>query len=377
MGGANVYCAVCGGPPNSDDTEVEPDSDNDNRSFTQSDEQWLQTCVVVYADCISPPGSYDWSSYSVYGGPTDHSKPLKDPIQVPKWAADCQPGGSGCFCCHEDVVCAFMTHESCIRLAAEWSRALNPSRFESNNDHTDPSKFFWDANDQPVCSFFCNEELEAGSFDKDELALKAFHKKSKETYEKLGEPRTSFSLITERMSARFFFGYDEMPDWREGCEQDYCHEEEWGVTHLKRPDRFPDLHPLDSSSDLDPVSPLTDQGLPLDVVIRLFTEIDWNGSDILNLELVSRAWRDFFRSPVMQHHFWLKQIVSSRGEWTPTEADWTESAEKVREALKAANTVKMDWRRYYNEAGSSLNMQNRRRIRRAVLQLEDIMGYKV
>ncbi|KAJ7579785.1 hypothetical protein C8J56DRAFT_1058801 [Mycena floridula] len=142
----------------------------------------------------------------------------------------------------------------------------------------------------------------------------------------------------------FFAGYDKgrRPDWLDGCEQCFSHQEEWGVTHLKRPDHFPKIHSLDSSSKVNPLSPLTDKGLSLDVVVDLFAEINWNGSNIRNLESVSKAWRDFFRSPVTQHHFWFKRINCSLGRWNPTAGDWTQSAGSVRESLKEANTVKMD-----------------------------------
>ncbi|KAJ7579781.1 hypothetical protein C8J56DRAFT_963581 [Mycena floridula] len=261
-----------------------------------------------------------------------------------------------------------MTHETCIRLAAEWSRAIHPSRYESPQGHTDASKFFWDSDNHPVCDFL----FENGGSD-------AHTQKSRAIFEKLGEPSVSFDKVAKRMYNTFFAGYDKgrRPDWLDGCEQCFSHREEWGITHLKRPDHFPDLHPLDSSSKVMLISPLTDKGLPLDVVVYLFIKTDWDGSDIRNLESVSRAWRDFFRSPAMQHHFWFKRINCSLGRWNPTARDWTQSAERVREALKEANIVKMDWRRYYNDAGRSLNMQNRSRIRRATLQLEEAMGYNV
>ncbi|KAJ7579768.1 hypothetical protein C8J56DRAFT_1104745 [Mycena floridula] len=373
MGGGNVYCTICSGPPDATNAE---DNDNDS-SVTTSDERWLETVVVVYGDCLSSPGSYDWCSWSVNSGFFfDHKKPLKDVILVPKWAAACQTGGSGQFDCSEGYV--LMTHETCIRLAAEWSRAIHPSRYESVNvGHTDPSKFFWDSDNHPVCGFFADAQFKSDG--PDDGILQAYQQKSRATFENVGQPLVSFRKVRDRMNKTFFFGSDTgcAPDWRDGCEQGYWHDEDWGVTHLKRPDRFPEIHPLDSSSKVNPLSPLTDKGLPLDVVVQLFTEIDWDGSDIRNLESVSRAWRDFFHAPVMQHHFWYKRIKFSLGEWNPTEADWTQSAETVRAALKKSNTMKMDWRRYYNDAGRSLNMQNRCRIRQAVLQLEEIMGHKV
>ncbi|KAJ7595327.1 hypothetical protein C8J56DRAFT_852407 [Mycena floridula] len=386
MGGGTIYCSICGGPPEveSEDLEAKPDDNDNNASFTKSDNQWLETVVVVYGDCLSPTGIYDQGMWSVLTYPADvdddddnDKKPLNDPINVPTWAAACQTGGSGRFFCY-DHMDVFMTHETCIRLAAEWSRAIHPSRY-GPNDTTDPSKFFWDSDNHPVSEFFYVSGGSAARRSEQDI-LDAYRQKSKATFEKLGEPSVSFAEVTDRMRETFFVGYDKgrRPDWLDGCEQCYSHEEEWGVTHLKRPDRFPNIHSLDeSSSRVIPLSPLIDKGLPLDVVVHLFAEIDWNGSDIRNLESVSRAWRDFFHSPVMQHHFWFKRINCSLGRWNPTAGDWTQSAERVRQALKEANTVKIDWRRYYNDCGRSLNMENRGRIRQAVLQLEEAMGYDV
>jgi hypothetical protein len=177
------------------------------------------------------------------------------------------------------------------------------------------------------------------------------------------------------------FGYESIPEWYHDNSEGYAHEEDFGITHLKRPDRFPRIHPaeFDSSISLSPASLFPN--LPLDIVISIVTEFEYDGSVIRSLECVSRSWRDFFRTPSMQYHYWYKRVLLYEGEFTPTAADWTESADAVRRALSEARTdsssesgMMVDWRRYYNDARKSPNIKNRGRMYDAVYTLDHLMG---
>ncbi|KAJ7587349.1 hypothetical protein C8J56DRAFT_78220 [Mycena floridula] len=135
--GSNMYCFVCGGPT-SDQFCDKSSQDSTNVLFTEmpglslGDVHWIQTSVVVYADCISPPGQYDWSSISAQPYEKSELKrisaSLPDPVHLPDWAYENQPGRGNYDCSEQED--APIAHELCIRLAAEWSKAWDPSQFD-------------------------------------------------------------------------------------------------------------------------------------------------------------------------------------------------------------------------------------------------------
>ncbi|KAJ7587332.1 hypothetical protein C8J56DRAFT_941708, partial [Mycena floridula] len=260
-------------------------------------------------------------------------------------------------------------HELCIRLAAEWSRARNPTRFNElgalGQGRTDASKFLWSVKG-PTTPFFCDLYL-ADGFSEKSLAMR----------NKLGNPEKQVRVVTAQVwwsdSVRDTFGYQKVPAWRTGCQQDYEHEDEYGIQHLKRPDCFPDIHSVDQTPTISIQSlfPIAARGLPLEIVLHIVEDTGLD-DDIFQLECLSRPWRDLFRTPLLQRQIWLKRVLQSG--FTPTAADWTESAEKLRTALET-DSNSSDWRRFFKEAKKSLNMKNRTRLQNRVATIDRHLGH--
>ncbi|KAJ7587328.1 hypothetical protein C8J56DRAFT_716232, partial [Mycena floridula] len=159
----------------------------------------------------------------------------------------------------------------------------------------------------------------------------------------------------------------------------YPHKTEYGIEHLKRPDFFPYLHDLDDSStsiQIDSLFPFAG-GVPLEIFLHILTDLaliyrleNEGGPGIRVLERVSRPWRDFFRSPRLQNQIWMRLVKEAY--FMPTAADWTESAERIRSALKGPGAV--DWRRFFIEGNDSQHMKNRSRISDAIYHLDHRLG---
>ncbi|KAJ7587439.1 hypothetical protein C8J56DRAFT_1081673 [Mycena floridula] len=332
------YCIICGGPPGCIGYQVNPQGgfiSHEIPGLTHGDMQWLETVVLLYADCISPSGGWHWSSWSVdayavtghyYGNP--QLKP-EDPIQVPNWASENRPG-SGSYRCDADDSPP-LAHELCIRLAAEWSRKLFPNKFGAlEESRTEPSKFLWSPAG-PSTEFFCNLDL-----NRADAETIAFQAKGKKAWEELGHLESKGISIWDQDFPERLYGYDTLPAWAQARDQDYNHEEEYGIQHLKRPDCFPQIHPLSESAvaadiPIPTLFPVSVTPIPLEIILHILTNV----ADLHALECLSRDWRSLLSSPSLQGQFWLKR--AKRLGYTPTAADWTESAERVRAAMLASS----------------------------------------
>ncbi|KAJ7588044.1 hypothetical protein C8J56DRAFT_940770 [Mycena floridula] len=171
--------------------------------LNEGDKQWLETVVLVYADCISPRGELDDDTfllpYTKQQKYLRNSSQLEDPVHVPEWACENQPGMAK----YVDLA-----HELCIRLAAEWSRELFPSRFNKFGalvgGRTDPSKFLWNIRG-PYNGFFSDAE-----FRNEDDVTRDFAKASVMTQNRLGELETAF--IDWGKASRCGYNYDP-PEW--------------------------------------------------------------------------------------------------------------------------------------------------------------------
>ncbi|EIN05201.1 hypothetical protein PUNSTDRAFT_137883 [Punctularia strigosozonata HHB-11173 SS5] len=160
------------------------------------------------------------------------------------------------------------------------------------------------------------------------------------------------------------YGYDaddEAGRWIDGPDDEYVHEEENGITHLKRPDHFPPIH--------EHILPFR---CPSDVGLNILSYLD--GPSLPALQLVSRAWRDTMCCRLAQRCLWYPLARQYR--FTPTDTDWTRSAEAVRQTRSSpARRSVVDWRRHYKDCWNSLNMRNRTRIFRAVWNISHRLGH--
>jgi hypothetical protein len=269
------------------------------------------------------------------------------------------PLGPGSYDC-DSFSDVWLAHEVCIRLAAAWAKESHPKVFPKESN-LDPAKFLWD-DIGPVCDWFCD-----ASARQDHDAARAYRARSKAAKQAAGNP-TKVDIAKNFTSEKFKYGYD--PDdkdafrWLDGCGQEYEHEKEYGVAHLKRPDRFPELHelPVDTPTFPSSSAPFPFH-LPAEVVLKIVEESD---DDTLNaLERTSRGWRDFLRCRFAQRYVWLARLSGTN--YTPTDADWTRSAEAVRQALATPERrASIDWRRYLSDCDRSLNLKNRQRIYESV-----------
>ncbi|KAJ7587350.1 hypothetical protein C8J56DRAFT_78242 [Mycena floridula] len=82
-------------------------------------------------------------------------------------------------------------------------------------------------------------------------------------------------------------------------------------------------------------------------------------------------WRQLLRSSSLQRAIWLKKAIEIG--FTPTEADWSESAERIRGAMGSSSVEARDWRRYYRDAAKNSSMENRARIKKAVLFMDNAL----
>ncbi|KAJ7583199.1 hypothetical protein C8J56DRAFT_953332 [Mycena floridula] len=392
------FCYICDGPIDSmtycdreytEFHQMKPDvwrSFHEMPELTEGDEQWLTTAAVIYADCISPRGQihhdfflrpYTNQKRFHYASEPDLITDIlvlkpEDPVHVPDWACEHQPGMAK----YQDVDGSYIAHDLCIRLAAEWSRALFPSRFDKlgalTDGRTDPSKFLWNLSG-PCQPFFCD-----AIYEEEDEATRAFAKASAITLAKLGDLQTvRLSLFWSKGSP---CGYIYVqPPWR--IEDDYddhaMHRRVDGITHLKRPDCFPDIYPIAEPIAFIPIQALfpSTASLPLEIILYILldvvNDIDHASSDIFSLENASHVWRDLLRTPLVQRHIWLKHVKDVG--FTPNAADWTESAERIRVAMDQSE-LDMDWRRFFFDARKSLHMKNRLRIKKEVLLIDHGLG---
>src|ERR1700761_4474579 len=112
MRGCNMYCAIWKGPTCQSFINIDAKETNeldDIWTFDKlpgvnlDDTAWLATSVAIFADYISPPGRFDWESYSVVctnnkDREDEESHELDDTVTIPDWARD-GVSGAGIYRC--------------------------------------------------------------------------------------------------------------------------------------------------------------------------------------------------------------------------------------------------------------------------------------
>ncbi|EIN05151.1 hypothetical protein PUNSTDRAFT_137832 [Punctularia strigosozonata HHB-11173 SS5] len=372
-----MFCVICGGPCS--EVFLNPSKThyiqfNELPGLSHDDGIWLgRSLVAVYADCISPPGRFEGGGSGAVVAPRRDDDPAAvadqetlerdDPVNRPPNTRSCLR--SGRFEVH--LTTGLLAHELCLRLAVCWARASHPRSFPSEGPAL-PAWYLW-TNSGPVCAWAFQVHID----DPDLVTMSHLVVSSPWTYQAAGKPPQRNYI---RIMENFRFGYGDEDDpagaWMDGFDErmEYVHEADFGIVHLKRPDHFPAVHDLPAGTPAAPPESVFPYACPADVVLQILARLD--GASLRALECTSRAWRDFLCCQLAQHHVWLPLIRSSR--LVPTDADWTRSADGVRQALASAERVS-DWRRHYRDCLKSPNMRNRARIARAVWALSHLLGH--
>ncbi|EIN05150.1 hypothetical protein PUNSTDRAFT_127998 [Punctularia strigosozonata HHB-11173 SS5] len=377
----NLHCTICGGPTGQRLWNEEDDDFIDFKELpglTLDDTHWIgRSSVVVYADCLSLPGEFDDDTGILYAtgdeviGDEDGDDLLlekRDPVLRPK-DAPLSPLGRG------EYICAsadrMLVHELCIRLAASWTKEARPAAFRGDG-LSNTAKFFW-TNQGPGCIWAYEADMKLD--DDEDYDTRAYLVKSRAAHKAARRP-ARINIADNWQNRKFLYGYSEDDTssraWQKSLYEVYYHQADYGITHLKRPDRFPDVHELPTELPVPSPSSFFPFNLPADIVLHLLSELD--GPSMHALERTSRVWHDFLQSKLAQQHVWLPLLRKCH--YTPTDADWTESADAIRQTLVSPERrATVDWRRYHIDCSRSSNMINRARIHCSVQIIGQWLGH--